>query len=218
MQPQDVVIIGAGGFGREVLDVFDAVNDRKALYQVIGFIVDPQYAQAGTLVNDKPVLGGLDWFKGRRRIKAICAIGDPRSRFDVTMRTKDVGVEFCSVIHPTAVLTRWTSIGTGCVIAAGSILTSNITIGDHVHINLDCTVGHDVIMEDFSTLAPGVHISGRVRLDKGCYVGTGANVIEGIHAGAWSTIGAGSTIIENVPPGATVVGVPGKVIKIGKEG
>lgn len=217
MQPQDVVIIGAGGFGREVLDVFDAVNDRKALYQVIGFIV-PEYAQTGTRVTDKPVLGGLDWFKGKSRIKAICAIGDPRSRFDVIMRAKDVGVEYCSVIHPTAVLTRWTSIGTGCVIAAGSILTSNITIGDHVHINLDCTVGHDVIMEDFTTLAPGAHISGCVRLDKGCYVGTGGHNIEGVHVGHGRPSGLAAPSSRTFPRGATVVGVPGKVIKIRKEG
>ncbi len=218
MQIQDVVIIGAGGFGREVLDIFDAANDRKALYNVIGFIVDPQYAQVDTLVHDKPVLGGLDWFNGKTHVKAICAIGDPRSRFEVITRTRAAGVEYCSVIHPTAVLTRWTTIGTGCVITAGSILTNNITIGDHAHINLDCTIGHDVNIEDFVTLAPGVHISGRVRLDQGCFVGTGTNVIENLHVGAWSTIGAGSTIIQDVPPGATVVGVPGKVIIIRQNG
>jgi acetyltransferase EpsM len=74
------------------------------------------------------------------------------------------------------------------------------------------------VVEDFVTLAPGVHVSGNVNLGEGCYVGTGANIIEKIRLGAWSTVGAGSTIVDDVPPNTTVVGCPGKVIKTREQG
>jgi serine acetyltransferase len=104
-------------------------------------------------------------------------------------------------------------MGEGIVITAGCILTNRIRLANHVHVNLDCTIGHDVILEDYVTLAPGVHVSGKVTFEEGCYIGTGANIVERIRVGAWSIIGAGSTIIRDVPPNTTVIGVPGKVIK-----
>jgi sugar O-acyltransferase (sialic acid O-acetyltransferase NeuD family) len=213
MNLQDVAIIGAGGFGREVLDIFDAINQIKTTFNVIGFIVDPQYASKIISINDKPVLGGIDWLEKKRRIKVICAIGEPKSRFQVVMRAMKAGVQFCSIVHPTAIITRWVTIGVGSVIAAGCILTNKIVIGNHVHINLDCTIGHDVIINDFTTLSPGVHVSGKVKLNEGCYIGTGSNIIDNKEIGTWSVIGAGSTIINNVPSNTTVVGVPGKVVK-----
>ena len=87
-----------------------------------------------------------------------------------------------------------------------------------MHLNLDCTIGHDVVMADFVTLAPGVHVSGWVTLEEGCYVGTGANIIERNTIGAWSIVGAGSTIIRDVPKNTTVVGTPGNVIKTREDG
>lgn len=210
---RDVVIIGAGGFGREVLDVFDAVNARKEEYNVLGFIIDAKYGQLGTIINDKPILGGFDWLERHSHVSAICAVGAPELRRKLVMRAEALGIAFCSVIHPNAILTRWITIGAGTVITAGCILTNQITIGNHVHLNLDCTLGHDVKIHDYVTLSPGVHVSGNVMLNTGCYVGTGANILEQKSVGEWSVVGAGSTITKDVPANATVVGVPGKVIK-----
>jgi len=104
------------------------------------------------------------------------------------------------------------AIGTGTVICAGTILTTDIRLGNHVQINLDCTVGHDTEMEDYVTLAPGVHISGRVKICRGAYIGTGASVIPGVTIGAKATIGAGAVVVRDVPAGETHVGIPAKVI------
>lgn len=210
---QKVVILGAGGFGREVLDVFDAVNQIDPIFDVIGFIVDSHYGKPGAFINDKPILGDLGWFQKNKDVKAICGIGEPHKRHEVVMRAKRLGVNFCSIIHPGASLTRWVRIGEGTVITQGSILTNQIQLGDHVHINLDCTIGHDVVIEDFVTLSPGVHVSGNVALRRGCYIGTGSNIIENIAVGGWSIIGAGSTVITDIPDNTIVVGVPAKVIK-----
>jgi sugar O-acyltransferase (sialic acid O-acetyltransferase NeuD family) len=216
---QKIVIIGAGGFGREVLDVFDAVNSIKSTYDMIGYVVDPQYGTSVTYVNDKPILGGFDWFtKHKNDVQAICGVGIPELRKRLVESAKEMGVNFCSIVHPNAILTRWVTIGEGTVITAGCILTNQIRIGNHVHVNLDCTIGHDVIIEDFATLGPGVHVSGNVVLGEGCYIGTGANIIEKKQIGAWSIVGAGSTIVTDVLKNTTVVGVPGKVISTRLDG
>ena len=89
---------------------------------------------------------------------------------------------------------------------------SVIRLGNHVQINLDCTVGHDTVMEDYVTLAPGVHISGRVKICKGAYVGTGASVIPNVTIGAGATVGAGAVVVRDVPPGETHVGIPAKAV------
>jgi len=216
---QKVVIIGAGGFGSEVLDVIDAVNQERSQYEVLGYIVDSQYGSPGTVINDKPILGNFDWLeKNSRDVFVTCAVAAPQYRCLLIRRTQKLGCHFFNLIHPNAILTRWITLGEGVVITAGCILTNRIQIGNHVHLNLDCTIGHNVVMEDFVTLAPGVHISGNVNLYKGCFIGTGANIIEKIHIGEWSIVGAGSTIIRNVPTNTTVVGIPGNVIQTRKSG
>jgi len=97
-------------------------------------------------------------------------------------------------------------------------LTNQIVVGDHAHLNLGCTVGHDSILEPFVTLAQGVHVSGHVRIGTGSCVGTGVNIIQNINIGSWSIVGAGSTVIRDVPANTTVVGVPARVIKERCEG
>jgi serine acetyltransferase len=104
------------------------------------------------------------------------------------------------------------------VICAGNILTTNIVLGQHVQLNLDCTVGHDVVMGDYTSLAPGVHISGCVHLGNRVYIGTGAVIINGtqddpIVIGDDVVIGAGACVTKSVADGLTVVGVPARPLR-----
>ena len=219
MQLQEIVLIGAGGMACEVLDIFDAINNIKLTYEVIGYIVEPGYGVPGTYINEKPILGGFEWLeKNKADLKAICAVGAPELRMRLVKKAANLGVSFCTVIHPSAFFTRWVTIGEGSVITAGCILTNHILIGNHVIIDLACTIGHDTVIEDFAFLAPGVHVSGKCKLGEGCYIGTGANIIEKKNIGSWSVVGAGSTIIIDIPKNATVVGVTGKVIKYKPDG
>lgn len=215
--PRQVVIIGAGGFAREVLDVYDACNAAgQGPFDVLGFVADG--ATAGTAVNGKPLLGSLDWLAVHAGVSAICAIGDTATRRDVVRRAAGLGIRFHTVVHPSALLTRWVQLGSGTVITAGCILTNQIRIGDHVHLNLDSTVGHDVVIEDYVTVAPGVHISGNVTLEAGCNVGTGAAIIQQRRIGAGSVIGAGAVVTGDIPADSVAVGVPAKVIKTREPG
>ncbi len=211
---RDVAIIGAGGFAREVLDVFDAVNANGGLFSVLGFIVDAQYGAPGTEVNGKPILGGFDWVaKHSPSVQLICGVGAPQHRSKLIRRAEASGGRFVSVVHPTATLTRWIDMGEGVVITAGCVLTNRIWLGNHVHLNLLTTVGHDGLLGDFATTAPGVNLSGNVTLGEGAYVGSGANVIEKVSIGRWAIVGAGSTVIRDVPANTTCVGTPATAIK-----
>jgi sugar O-acyltransferase (sialic acid O-acetyltransferase NeuD family) len=211
-RPQQIVIIGAGGFAREVLDVYDACNAAgEGPYEVLGFVAD--HPDQGTLVNDLPVLGPVDWLDGRSQVLAVCAIGDPRTRRSVVRRAAGLGVGFHTIVHPDAKRTRWIEMGAGTVITAGCILTNQIRLGDHVHVNLDSTIGHDVVVGDFVTIAPGVHVSGNVTVEAGCNVGTGAAIIQQRRIGAGSVIGAGAVVTTDIPADSVAVGVPAKVIK-----
>jgi sugar O-acyltransferase (sialic acid O-acetyltransferase NeuD family) len=208
------VIIGAGGFGREVLDVIDACNMREEVYDPVGFIVDPQYGKPGTIVNGKPILGGFDWLEEHADdVYVTCGVGPSHHIYQLIQRAEKINCQFINLIHPSAILTRWVTMGVGVIVTPGCILTNQIRIGNHVHLNFDCTVGHNAVLQDYVSLAPGVHVSGNVTLGTGCYIGTGTNIVEKLQIGEWSIIGAGSVIVENVPPNTTVVGIPGKVIK-----
>lgn len=216
---QSIVILGAGGFAREVLDVIEAMQAAGADIEPAGFIVDTTYFRRGEVINDLPVLGDFDWLhRNSSGYAAICAVGSPSVRMRMTDEATRMGVEFTTVIHPRATLTPRVSIGVGVVVTAGVVVTTNVYLGDHVHLNLNCTVGHDAVLEEYSTLAPGVHISGNVAVGKGAYLGTGSVVLEGTTVGSWSTVGAGAMVNREVPPDATAVGVPAKVIKVRETG
>jgi sugar O-acyltransferase (sialic acid O-acetyltransferase NeuD family) len=217
MQP--AVIIGAGGHAREVLDVLDAVNASKPTFEILGYIVEPAFGRPGEIVNDCPILGGFDWFVGREsQVKAICAVGAPALRRRLAERALGSGIRFLNAIHPEAHFTRWVTFGEGVVITAGCILTNQIRVGSHVHVNIGCTVSHNNVLEDFATLAPGVHSAGNVRFREGCDIGVGASIIPKIEIGAWSIVGAGAVVIRDVPPNSTVAGVPATELSIREAG
>jgi sugar O-acyltransferase (sialic acid O-acetyltransferase NeuD family) len=209
-----VVIIGAGGFGRETLDVFDACNQAKPEYEVLGYIVQPQYAQPGEMVHGKPVLGDFGWLERHSKdVYAICSLGAPHHRRRLVEMAQRAGARFCSVVHPTAIINRDTTFGEGVIINAMCGISSLIRIGNHVQINGMALIGHDVVIEDFVTVSPGVMIAGKVTVEEGAFIGIGSIIIENITVGAWSAVGAGTTIVKDVPENTTTVGVAGKVIK-----
>jgi sugar O-acyltransferase (sialic acid O-acetyltransferase NeuD family) len=209
-----VVIIGAGGHARDVLDVFEATSARGAERVVIGFLAESGYFTPGSVINDRPILGDFSWLVPRvRDVELVCAVGDSALRRRLTDQALALGGRFCSVVHPAAVLATRVSIGAGSVIGAGVIMTSLVRVGNHVHVNLACTLAHDVIVDDYVTMAPGARLNGNVRIGEGANIGSGAIVIEKREVGAWSIVGAGAVVVRDVPPNTTAVGCPARVIK-----
>lgn len=219
MQQMQVAVYGAGGFGREVAWLVEACNTPQAPQATVCFIEDnPTFY--GRVINDLPVLSLADARERFPDALVACGIGSPQVRQKVVAKTAAVGFHFATLIHPRVERSRWIEIGDGAVICAGNILTVNIQLGCQVQINLDCTVGHDVIMGDYTTLAPGVHVSGWVHFGQRVYVGTGAAIINGTEdaplvIGDDVVIGAGAVVTRSVPPGITVVGVPARPLQKG---
>ncbi|HYP41971.1 MAG TPA: acetyltransferase [Chloroflexia bacterium] len=214
-----VNIYGGGGFAREVAWLVQSCNVPPDEYEVACFVDDNEAAH-GKFLNGVPV---MDVQTARSRFPhalMVGGVGSPRTRQHLMEKAAAVGFDFATIIHPRVERSEWIEIGAGTVICAGNILTTNIVLGRHVQINLDCTVGHDVIMGDYTTLAPGVHVSGCVHLGQRVYVGTGAVIINGTQGaplliGDDAIIGAGACVTKSIPPGLTVVGVPAKPLQRG---
>ena len=215
-----IVILGAGGLGREVADVIRAINAAsQPQWDIVGFI-DQNPAIKGRLLTDIPVLGGFDWLDGvdTTDMHAVCGVGSPVSKRRLVAYASERGLHFPNLVHPSAILTEYVAWGSGIVITAGTILTNTITLGNHVLLNLATTVGHDAILGDYCNVAPGVHISGNVHLEEGCDIGTGSSIIQGVSIGHWTIVGAGSVLVRDAPANTTVVGIPARVIKERAEG
>lgn len=214
---REILVYGAGGFARETKDVIDAMAAAGQPVRCAGFLDDAIREDADSL-NEAPVLGGeekvAEW---KARAEFLVGIGSPAVRKRVADKVAHLGGRFATVLHPTAVTTRFVTFGEGTIVTAGVILTNRIAIGRHVILNLDVTVGHDCVLEDFVTVAPGVHISGNVRIGEGTEIGTGVVIIPGVRIGRWAIIGAGSVVTKNLPDRSTAVGVPARVIKVREE-
>jgi sugar O-acyltransferase (sialic acid O-acetyltransferase NeuD family) len=210
-----IVILGSGGFGREVLWLLRSLD--KERLEVLGF-VDEDTNLHGKTLSDLPVLGGFEYLlemqRAKNNLRAVCAVGEPALRKDLVSKARAAGIrDFLVAIHPTCQLSGFVEVGEGTVIAANSIITTQVTINTFVTVNLGCTIGHDVVIGDYVTLAPGVHVSGHVFLGEGVKIGTGAVILPGVTVGAWSIIGAGAAVISDIPDNVTAVGVPARVIK-----
>ena len=215
-----VAIIGAGGYARQLLDTIDACREAGQDIEAIGFI-DEDRSRWGTVVNDRPILGDFDWFDGganRRDVQVIGGIGTPAVRRQVMGQALSRGLRFCTVVHPTAVLSPYTQVGVGVSILAGAVIESQARLGDHVIVNKLCAVGHDTVIEDFCTLAPGALIAGNVHLGQGVDIGIGAATVQGIRIGEGVVVGGQAMVVRDLPADATAVGVPAKVIKVKQPG
>lgn len=209
-----VVIVGAGGFGREVLEIFKDRNKISRTWDILGFI-DEDKELHGKIINNYPVLGGLDWLRkhNNENLGCVCAIGACETRKRVVERLQEIGVNFCNAVHPSVIMSEFVELGQDVIICAGSILTVNIKIGNHVNIDTNCIVMHNAVIGRYCRLNPGTKINGNDQLGEGVYVGTGAIFLQGLSAGAWSTIGAGAVVIEDIPEKVVAIGVPAKVVK-----
>lgn len=210
---KDIAILGAGGFAREVWWLIEEINTERPEWNVIGYI-DDNAALRGTSLCDVPVLGDFSWLEAQRyRPHVISGVGSNSARRTFASRAAALELPFATLIHPTARRSRFVEIGSGTVICAGNILTTQVRMGSHVNLNLNCTIGHDVVIEDFCNLSPGINVSGYVHLEQGVDIGTNAALLPGKRVGRGSVIGAGAVVSSDIPPFSVAVGVPAKVIR-----
>ena len=196
-----IVIVGAGGHGREVLDVVEAVGG----HEVLGFVDDGTPDEA---LLRFPVLGTVEALLDLPDVQVVLGIGDPRVRAQLAERI--AAPPSPPMVHPTASVGSACHVGPGSVVAAGARLTTNVTLGEHCYVGPNATIGHDTVLEDFATLYPGSVVSGSVTLGRAVTIGAGASVKQGVVVGPRAVVGMGAAATHDVPEAATVVGVPAR--------
>lgn len=207
--PGPLVIVGAGGFGRECVDIVDAANSVGASIELRGFLDDGEVD--GGLLDALGVahLGSTDDTE-LDAVGYVIGVGSGRARQTLDERLRARGLHSVTLTHPTATAGRNLVLGDGSVICAGVRITTNVRIGRTVDLHVNTTVGHDTVVGDYATVLPGATISGNVTLGYRATVGTGANVVQGVTIGDDAFVGAGAVVTRDVEAGATVVGVPAR--------
>jgi sugar O-acyltransferase (sialic acid O-acetyltransferase NeuD family) len=199
-----IVIVGAGGHGREVLDVVEAVGG----FEVVGFVDDGTPDQALLADLGHRLLGGTEALADLGDVAVLLGIGDPRIRADVAERVTAAPAP--AMVHPMASVGSRCRIGAGSVVAAGARLTTNVTLGHHCYVGPNASIGHDTVLEDFATVYPGAVASGSVRVGRAATIGAGASVKQGLNIGPRALVGMGAAATHDVAEAATVVGVPAR--------
>lgn len=208
-----IAIYGGGGFGREVKMLIDQINKHENKYEFIGYFDDG--ITKGTLVNGYSILGGINELNSfSDKLQLVVSIAEPKIKLRIIKSINNCNISFPILIHPTCIIGDGNMrIGEGTIICASTIITVNVEIGNHVILNLACTVGHDTKIGSYSSFMPGVNISGEVEIEDQVYCGTGAKIINQLKIGQGTIVGAGALVHKDLPSNCTAVGSPAKPIK-----
>jgi sugar O-acyltransferase (sialic acid O-acetyltransferase NeuD family) len=209
-----IYIFGASGFGREVLDTIEAVNSIKKTYEIQGFI-DDDISLRGKVLNEQKVLGGSDYLielsERDKNIYLAVAVGDSVVREKIITKIKPF-VKFDNIIHPTAIISRFSKIGIGNIFQADVNVNANALIGDYCVFNGKTGLGHDSKISDFVSAMSYCDIMGNVTIKNGVYLGSSVKIHPGKNIDEYAKIGMGSIVITNIKAHTTVMGNPARRI------
>ena len=203
-----ICIFGTGGFAKEVfccaLDML-AIKERFAK-EFLYFVVNDEYFKEDKVMGI-PVIP-LSRFDPADA-DMVVAVGDPLDRRRI-VDAMPMGTTYATIVHPSAVLSPWVNLGEGSIVPAGVIITCNVEIGKHAHLNLHATIGHDCVIGDFFTASPGVNVSGTCTVGDCVYLGTNSALKQGLSICDHVTIGMGGVVLRNISEQGVYVGSPVK--------
>lgn len=214
-----VVVVGAGGFGREALDVVDAMNavNSKPVFDVRGVVDDgPSEVNLSRLaVRNVPHLGTIDAILPQLApgTAYVLGVGDPSLRARLDMALSAAGMEQVSVVHPNAGMGSQAVVGAGAVICAGVQVSTNVVLGRSAHLNPNATIGHDTVLGDYVSVNPGAIVSGNCHIGTGALLGAGSVVLQGLAVGEHALVGAAACVTRDLAANVVAIGVPARQIR-----
>lgn len=202
---RDVFVLGAGGHGKVVIATL------RSLGHIVAAVLDDDEKLWGSEVSGITVAGPMDVIREYKNPSAIIAVGINETRRKIARRIE--GVDWISAVHPSAIVDPSVKIGPGTVVFAGAVIQPDSVLGSHAIINTGATVDHDCLIGNFVHVAPGCNLAGAVTLEEGAFMGIGSRAVPGVTVGAWTTVGAGATVVYDLPGGITAVGTPARSVR-----
>lgn len=209
---KQLVIVGAGGFGREVLEWATACPSYRKEWEIAGFLDDRPDALQGFESIGLRVIGTTRDYIPTPKDVFIIAIGHPETRSSLRQRITSKGGEFTRVIHESCSIGRRVDLQPGVILCPRVTLTCDLSIGCNTAININSAVGHDAVIGDDCQLSSFCDVTGHVTIGDRVMMGSRASIIPGKRVGDGSTVGAGSVVVSDVPDSVTVFGNPATIL------
>lgn len=216
--PDQLVLVGSGGFGRETAEVVRAINDARPgrpRWNLLGFL-DDDPEMWGTSVSGTTVLGGVDALSDLPDAHVVLCTGSPgnfRSKKRIAERLGLPPERYATLIHPAAVVPDSCRAGEGTVVLAGTVATTDVEIGAHAGVMPQSVLTHDCRLDDFVTVGAAVCLAGGVHVQEGAYLGAGCQIRGALTIGSWALVGMGAVVLADVPPGEVWTGVPASFLR-----